>query len=175
MPNAVPIKEPEEWMPKDRAAKLLGASVRQLERRAQQGYIEKKLGERAPTERNAPVFYSRADILAIKAGKPNVYAREVPAAKTEQRAASVPENGNALARVAPPQTPLDWAFIVESARQYALPAPKPWLTLDEAVAFSGLSRAYLLRRAREGWAAAVDQSFGGARSSWRFNRDKLSE
>jgi hypothetical protein len=70
--------------------------VRQLERRAQQGYIEKKLGERAPTERNAPVFYSRADIAALKAGKPNMYAREVPPAKTEQRAAPVPqtETGN---------------------------------------------------------------------------------
>ena len=49
------------------------------------------------------------------------------------------------------------------------------IALSETLAaLRGLSRAYLLRRAREGWAAAVDQEAGGARSSWRFNREGLA-
>ena len=53
------------------------------------------------------------------------------------------------------------------------PAPKPWLTLAEAVEYSGLPASYLVRRAREGWTAAIDVGTGD-KAFWRFNREGLT-
>jgi hypothetical protein len=49
---------------------------------------------------------------------------------------------------------------------------KPWLTLDEAVEYSGLPRGWLLSQAKAGAGFASD--FGsGRRRSFRFHRDSL--
>ena len=77
MPAPKPALE-ADWLPKPAAAKLLGVAVRQLERRTRQGYIESRREERQINQTTAPVVYSRVDILALKAGKPNIHAREVP-------------------------------------------------------------------------------------------------
>jgi hypothetical protein len=53
------------------------------------------------------------------------------------------------------------------------PKLRTWLTLDEAAAFSGLPKSWLLKRAETGrWDAAVDvgRRKGGR---WRFRRDLL--
>jgi len=57
----------------------------------------------------------------------------------------------------------------------ALPGPKPWLTPAEAADYSGLSRAWLLKQAREG-------GYGGGMNlgteknpRWMFNRDALTQ
>jgi hypothetical protein len=54
------------------------------------------------------------------------------------------------------------------------PRPKPWLTLVEAVEFSGLPQAYLLTQARAGSIRAVN--VGTAKQQrWRFHRSSLAK
>jgi predicted DNA-binding transcriptional regulator AlpA len=54
------------------------------------------------------------------------------------------------------------------------PAPvRPWLTLHEAVAWSGLPASYLVRAAKEGKVKALNVARNGGRAFWRFNRDDL--
>lgn len=53
-------------------------------------------------------------------------------------------------------------------------APKPWLTLAEAVEYSGLPANYLVQQARADTIRAVNVG-RGAREFWRFNREGLSK
>lgn len=176
----------EEWIPKAAAAKLLGVSLRQLERREQKGYIEKKQLPRLPTESTARVLYSRADLVALRAGKPNVHARVVDDSGPDPEASAEPAVSNGAAptlalvrRAAPAGTEKDpfAALAAHLARlSAAYPAPpvaKPWLSIDEAVEYSGLPRSWLVAQARAGAAFAIDVASGGARQIWRFNREAL--
>jgi hypothetical protein len=187
MPAAKPAPD-AEWLTKRDAARFLGISNRQLERRAYEGYIAKRFLPRKPTDRSQTVEYKREDLVALKAGAPNMSAvvRKEPKAKVLPKpnaAYTEPAQPAASAALAvvhdAPRNGDPWdalaAKLAGLAAAFPTAAPaKPWLTLDEAVAWSGLSRAYLLRRAREGWAAAVDQSAGAARQQWRFNREGLA-
>ncbi|MDP9024305.1 MAG: helix-turn-helix domain-containing protein [Candidatus Eremiobacteraeota bacterium] len=177
MPTSKPALDPD-WLPKPAAAKLLGASARQLERRTAAGYIEKKLGERKPTERNAPVFYSRADIVAFKAGTPNTHAVAVPEAAEVSQDVSIriKPAQTSLARIAPAgERDFMAAFdALAASLRTATAAPKPWLTLGEAAEYSGLPAAWLVARAREGAIRAVNVGTG-AREFWRFNREGLEK
>lgn len=189
MPATKPA--PEEWLPKADAAKLLGVAVRQLERRQRQGYIEKKSEPRKPMETSAPVFYSRTDILALKAGTPNVHAREVESAPLaddffDGRGLSAEQTGKALkerqstALALRPAADADpfaglaarLAGLSAFAAQYNPQVIKPWLTLDEAVEYSGLPRAFLLAQAKAGNAFATNVGTDTSHR-WRFNRDAL--
>lgn len=195
--------DPKEWLSKAHAAKFLGVSLRQIERREAQGAIEKRTLPRLATESTGRVLYSRADLVALKNGTPNTHARAVdPEPEESDTSQAVSErlnpsqNGNptALAVVQSSASRIreleGWAAKNESLMVVqdrlievlsktptlpapAAPAPKPWLTLEEAVEYSGLPRGYLLKRAREGWDAAVDVSTGGAHQFWRFNRAAL--
>ena len=170
-------KTAADWLPKAEAAALLGVSYRQLERRAKAGYVQTQYAERGPTESAAAALYSRADIEALKAGKPNVHARVVPQAER----AGLPQQPVLQKSDKAPPSPLmsqDYdllAVLAAIAKAGAQPAPRPWLTLDEAVAYSGLPAGYLVAKAREGWAAAVDVAGGGSRARWRFSRDGLAK
>jgi hypothetical protein len=71
--------------------------------------------------------------------------------------------------------PAPWTDLLAAlARAFPAPAPvvRPWLTLREADAYSGLPAPYLLAQARAGapFARNVGQ---GTRPRWRFNRDAL--
>ena len=70
----------------------------------------------------------------------------------------------------------DLATIFERAREYAQPA-QPWLTLDEAAEYSGLTRSWLLKEAESGQGAIEIRDMGkharGGR--WRFLRDDLAK
>lgn len=189
MPTPKPALE--EWIPKAAAAKLLGVSLRQIERREKEGFIEKRTLDRLPTESTGRVVYSRTDLVALKAGTPNIHARVV------QDVVQVPENGEipnkpatdgqpgklALMRVPDASGPsADFGLKPKEAAELCAVAlgayrvsliTRAWLTVDEAVEYSGLPRGYLLKRAREGWDAAVDVSTGGAHQFWRFNRAAL--
>jgi hypothetical protein len=59
-----------EWVGKAEAARLLGVHPRQLERRAHQGRITKRVLPRKPSEKAARVVYSRADIEDLKRNPP---------------------------------------------------------------------------------------------------------
>ena len=180
-------------MSKKYAAMMLGVSLRQIERRESQGYIEKRKAERRMGESTARSEYSRADIEALKAGTPNVHAREVSQtegyieaireAGEESQKARKPENGAGKALATRP--PNSWpsfeerigAFVATLQANPLVRAPqlRPWLTLDEAVAFSGLPRAFLVAKAVEGVPWAIDVCAGGTRAFWRFNREGLGK
>jgi hypothetical protein len=186
MPTPKPAIE-EDWIPKAAAAKLLGVSPRQIERREQRGYIEKRQLPRRPTESTARVEYSRADVLALKAGTPNTYARAVEESEKSTSGpvsirlnTSQPAESTALARVEPigaPGREFERFAQLFATIQGAKPTPKPWLSLDEASAFSGLTRAWLLKEAEsgEGSIAIRDMGKHARGGRWRFLRDDLGK
>lgn len=152
------------WLPKDEAAKLLGVSVRQLEHRATRREIRKNVLPRQRNERTARVQYSVEDIKAILNHRPNHYPAPPTAISSARRE---------------PIAGLAAGYVAEILRSLPTPPPpapppvlRPWLTLDEAVAYSGLPKGWLLRRAFEGAPFAVN--CGRKRASWRFNRDALA-
>jgi hypothetical protein len=57
------------------------------------------------------------------------------------------------------------------------PAPpdRPWLTLNEATKYSGLTKAYLRRAAKAGAAFALNIGAPGKCDNWRFNREALGK
>lgn len=188
MPTPKPALE--EWIPKAAAAKLLGMSLRQIERREKEGFIEKRTLDRLPTESTGRVVYSRADLIALKAGTPNTHARVVadaPAPHMFPGSEFPAAERNALAVVRQPQAPADpfaglAAHLARLSAAFPSPAAvvaalKPWLTLDEAVEFSGLTRPWLLHEAEAGQGSIAIRDMGkhtrGGR--WRFLRDDLGK
>ena len=158
------IEDDKRWLGKLEAAKLLGVSVRQLELKTAQGKVQKRTLPKLPSERSARVVYFRDDLDAIRAGRPNSHSENGHAAANGA--------GKAVARVAPSGDAL--ALLAAAlARIAPAAAPKPWLTLAEAVVYSGLPASYLVRRAREGWTAAIDVGTGD-KAFWRFNREGLT-
>jgi hypothetical protein len=183
----MPASTKAEWLPKAEAAALLDVAPRTLERHEAKGYIEKRNAPRGPLGRGNEVEYSVADILALKAGKPNVHARPVA---EESSMALAPVNGSpatvapstALARRndkdAGPFAGLaaQLAGLAAFAAQYGPPAEgKPWLSLREAIDYSGLPKANLLKRARAGTLRAELVSGESAREVWKFNREALAK
>lgn len=172
--------EQAHWIPIAEAAQLLGVTPRQVQRREQAGNIEKRFGPRIGSA-GAPVLYSRADIEALKAGMPNVHAREVDAHPQSDRAgkstalalAGAPDATVALARITPSEILKSLAELINAARNVPPLEPKPWLTLEEAVEYSGLPGSFLLAKAREGASFAMDVASKGDRQHWRFSRDGL--
>jgi hypothetical protein len=182
-------KTTAEWLLKEDAAKLLGVATRQVERRARQGFIETKRLPRGINETTARVVYLRADLVAIKAGKPNVHAvavSEKPEQShdeyfTESRdLARKPESTTGAVALRPgSDDPFEalaakLAGLASFAAQYAKPDVKPWLTLAEAVEYSGLPSHHLVEQARAGLIRAVNVG-QGTREFWRFNREALAK
>lgn len=148
------------WLTKPDAAALLGVATRQIERREAAGQLRKRTLPRAPGETSARVVYSRADLLALKAGAPNEYAADNGTPTTALAAAGVPFDfvgafASALAALKPDA-----------------PAPRPWLTLDEAAAASGLTARYLL--ANVDYLQALDLGAHTRGGRWRFRLDALA-
>jgi excisionase family DNA binding protein len=230
------------WVGKEEAAKLLKVSVRQIERRAHQGAIERKHLPKAANEKSARVVFSRADIEALLRGEepaaedlgmtraeilegvteltkrevieylgkskrtvetmiaqgrlpaqyfngPNgkqaAFARadverlkgeiETPMVRPAARLEAAVETAKSLAPLAEAI-----AAALRTALQADVPKPRAWLTLDEAVEYSGLPKSYLLALARGGGDAthrkpdfAVNVGTG-TKEFWRFNREALS-
>jgi hypothetical protein len=75
----------EDWLLKPQALKLLGVSERRLQVRVSHGLIRRQETERQPWQRTAPALYSRVDIEALLAGKPNRYALPSPAATLKKK------------------------------------------------------------------------------------------
>jgi hypothetical protein len=169
--------DPQEWIPKSAAAKLLGVSLRQVERREQNGYIEKRIEPRLAHESMGRVLYSRSDVIALKSGKPNIHAREVPISESQPGGEKSAGAGRALAVVARKADPFAGlpAFLAQLGAAYPAPAaPRLWLTLEEAAEHSGLPASWLKRRAEDGSIDALNVGTAKA-CRWRFNRDALGK
>jgi hypothetical protein len=182
MPQAKPAPE---WLPKAEAAAYLGVSARSLERHEGKGFIEKRVRRAGPLERTNAVEYSVADLEALKRGAPNVHAREIepdgynkivindaPASNDTGKTTAVAKRDNgALAGAGLAQLVSYFEWL---RAQNEPPAVKPWLTLAEAVDYSGLPAAWLVAQARSGGVRAVNVGTG-AREFWRFNREGLGK
>lgn len=152
----------EEWWSRELAAKYLEVSVRKLRSVAAAGRIRRKHIPPAPGRPYQSVVYNVADVEGYKA---EALAGSSPAVMPVVNAPHLPASLLPAAlellgqRLAPP------------------PRVRRWLTLDEAVEYSGLPRAYLQRFAREGGAFGIDQpcmNVGtAARPRWRFDRDQF--
>jgi hypothetical protein len=170
--NAVTI-EPG-WLAKEEAAELLGVGVRQLENRAAKGEIRKNPLPRQRNERAARVLYSIEDIEAIRAGKPNYYGEAKPEPKPEPALAVLAPAAQQPGAVTYHASPWPYEAFVKMVREFrATPPAKPWLSLAEASEWSGLPAAWLVARAREGAAFAVNVG-QGSKAHWRFNREALA-
>jgi hypothetical protein len=154
----------DEWLGKVEAAAVLGVSVRQLELKTANGQIRKKTLPKKPNERAARVVYSREDLDAIRAGKPNQWS-------SAPLAPDFRHFGNTgLLRGGDP------AAVLAARHMGLVPPPiaqKPWLTLQEAAIWSGLPATWLTARAREGAAFALNVA-QGSKAHWRFNREALA-
>jgi Helix-turn-helix domain len=168
----------EAWLSKADAARVLGVSVRQLELKTAQGLIRKETLPKKPNERAARVVYSREDLDAIKAGKPNNHAGEVKTAPMapdwfDGRRLTAAETRRQLeARARGEYDPI--YKLAGLVAQAAKVDPKPWLTLAEAAEYSGLPATWLVEQARAGKLRAVNVGHG-AREFWRFNREGLTK
>jgi hypothetical protein len=190
-----------EWLPKQQAAQLLGCSERQLDRRYEQGHVEKRTLPRGPLERTAAVVYSKADIEALKNNTPNTYSRAVKETNVRPEAGHTSDatydespapispavsndaNGmppaSSLARIDPGLKELLEVITMRlrPAPEPPAPALKPWIPLEEASAISGLPQDYLVARARDGapWAlnTGTVKMDRARRASLRFNREAL--
>lgn len=170
------------WITKEQAAERLDKSVRTVLAMAADGRVKSKT-ERDPERRNQKTtLFDARDVQRVKAngGTP---ARIGPAKSTQVRMSATQVKEASLPTSAPaPVAPLP------------LPPPpmRPWLTLAEAVAYSGFTKKFLLEHASEYAQASADgmldeyneayesiamRDMGrGARGGrWRFHRLSLGK
>lgn len=153
---------PIDGLSKQEAAGLLECSVRNVERLAAAGQIRKITLPKAPGEKTAPVVYDRRDLEAVKRGE------------TEAKPATVVGGSKAQTTIVNAGAA---EFVAHVAAALALPPaepPKPWLSISEAAAFSGLPAAFLRARAPElARAGAAVNVATGSRPRWRILRKNL--
>jgi hypothetical protein len=188
--TAIGAKElARDWMTRKEAATTLGVSERQVQRRAEQGYLRVKILPRRLHEKSHTTMYNRADIAAIAAGSPNKYSVLMNSPEDAPEPAPEPKKALSTALAAPAADQFAGlpAFLANLSQAvhainatYAPPAPasppppvKPWLTLNEAAEFSGLPKAYL-RSCAEIKAVRAISTSGGRFRNWRFHRDSLT-
>lgn len=153
-----------EWITKEAAAKLLGVNVRQVEKRIQAGSIEKRRLPKLPTESVGRVEVARGDVDALLAGTPNSHAVEV-SNDADKFPAPTGDGTADLVRIRKHlgiDDPL--AMLRHIARTTldlspapAPPAPRAWLTLDEAAEHSGLTEETIMAQVSAGNIDAVDR------------------
>lgn len=152
----------ENWPTIEEAAAQLNTSLRTMWRHAKARRIETQKRPR-PGKKPENVCNPR-DLERLKPA-----AHVMPA---EEPTAGSPEpNGNGLARINDER--FTFAYVLqEILRRNGAPppAPLPWITLQEAVAASGLSAGYLRRAIQEGKIEAVR---GGPHGALRIRRGSL--
>jgi hypothetical protein len=176
----VATPSPTDWISKEEAARILGINHRQLQHRASQGYIEKRFLPKRAHERQARVTYAKRDVEALLAGVPN---------HSEQLAPVAPESkkkiGKGLERAfddyvkagMPPITAegayafprMLEAHVAALARIAPPRVTKAWLTLEEAVDYSGQTASEIAHRVRDETVYAT----GRGPLTWRIQRESL--
>jgi hypothetical protein len=188
-----------EWVSKQDAAKTLGVNERQVEKRAQQGYLRKRFLPRQANEKTARVEYAREDVDALLCGKPNMWGEPVPEAVPEPVEKKI-DNGlqtafKQYARAGLPPITAEGAFafpLIPEAHLASVnaqtdawrgmaahlaklteltspPIRKAWLTFEEAVEHSGLTGPYLANLLHT---SQVD-NYGRGPKTWRVRRASL--
>ncbi len=161
--------EQNEWVTREEAASILGVNERQVQKRAEQGYLERSFLPRRPNERQARVRYARRDLEAILAGTPNQHGIPVaPSTEPEPFPGPTGDGSTDLARIrkhlgVPDVMPNVWAW-PPPARE-----PRAWLTLEEAAEWSGLPAPIIAELLRT---SQVD-SIGRGPKTWRIRRASL--
>lgn len=159
----------ERWLTKEEAAKVLGMSIRHVERLAAAGQIEKRHVSPGAGTRYGGVHYLGSSVEAVL--------------KERQEGIHAPVK-NALAVVAPtqlarvpPLTPRQKHLFDtrEIADQALALSAIPWLTLDQASEYSGLTKAWLLREAQGAGIAIRDMGKKSRGGAWRFFRADLEK
>jgi hypothetical protein len=171
-----PATAPPFTMSKAEVARYLGKSERSVENYVAQDRLPVRY---LNTSKGRTAIFDTHDVEHLKRDleTPMVVARPLVNGPDDPSHFMRPEE-TAVARV-PPAISIDehFARLLQSIVRAREEPPKPWLTLDEAVAFSGLTRAWLLREARDGLGSVVARDMGkhsrGGR--WRFHREGLSK
>jgi hypothetical protein len=181
--------EQSDWVAKQDAAKTLGVTERQVEKRAQQGYLRKRFLPRLANEKTARVEYLREDIDALLCGKPNMWGEALPAqgptlcekkVDTGLQVAFNKQSGGLQ-----PVTAIDGDFalqisnaingacidalLAKLSETYAPPPLKGFLTFAEAIAYSGHTPAKLAELLHS---SQVD-NYGRGPKTWRVRRASL--
>lgn len=145
-------QEQGEWLPKAEAATLLGVSTREIERKAAAGRI-RTLKVRLPEDRSDRTVYSTEDVQRLK------QSRDAGMMQLSPRGSVAPVSElPAVAALA--------AVILKSVRPAV---EKAWLTLEEAVAHSGLPASQIERLIRDG----VVYATGRGHRTWCVQRASL--
>lgn len=161
------------WLSKGEAAALLGVQTRQIERREAAGQLRKRMLPKEAGQTAARVVYSKADLLALKAGTPNDY--RAPGREVSQKSDNAASTAIAPAALV---TGGPWLEALGALLARVSPAPvvepRPWLTLDEAADYSGLPASWLLKSAQAGYVGAIDLGGRPRGGRWRFRRGDLA-
>jgi len=136
------------WLDKPSAAARLGISERTLDRLVEKGRPERRMRPR-PNTKPEPV-YNPDDIEAMAAS-----ANPPVAMPPGQTIATTHGTGNAGGLVLASQFAEQFFEKLASAtqpqpQQPVRPVPRPWMTIQEASDYSGLSKACLRRLVKEG-------------------------
>lgn len=150
MPQVQPaekVANVEQWWTADRAAAYLGRSTKTLLEMARQGKLQTARSEIGAH----PRLYNPEDCKALKAA-PDYTAAVTVDAGTPLKLPANPKT--ALARFVPPGALQSLSAIALAGASQPLLAPselkhKVYLSEDEAVAYTGLSKAYLAEQAIE--------------------------
>ena len=152
----------ERWITKKEAAEVLGLSTRAVERLAQSRGITMRHEKPGPGRRYSMVFYSSPEIEALRDERRDG-VRSISTAVTRTYSAIPPDAQIAIARAQ--------IGIFEGLTAHLAPsrAPKPWLTFDEAVEYSGLAPSMLEEVLRQGDVFSI----GRGLKTWRIQRASL--
>ena len=161
------------WPTHTEAAAQLATNERTIRRWIEAGRL--KAAYRPAAGRKPIAVVDPADIERLRTERQPVLL--VEAVQTSTNPDSMPD-----VRIAPaPGSPRGGdpfaglaAHLARLAAAFPAAQPKPWLTLSEAEAYSGLPRAWLIAQARSGALRAVNVG-QGTKEFWRFNREGLAK
>ena len=154
-----------DWKSKAEAAQILRCSHKTIERLAGQNKIQKHM-RRIPGRRSTPVYHPD-DIEALRNDTANLEPFPMDAAARQD----TPNEALLPATAAQARAGDIFLHLLNSGLPAATVAPqhKLFLTLKEAVAYSGMPRGWLLQRIKAGELKAV--KVGG----WRIPRADLEQ
>jgi hypothetical protein len=143
MSAPAPARDTSAWPTQTEAAVQLATNERTIRRWIEAGRL--RCATRPVTGRKPVTIVDPAGIARVREER---RAPVVVLGQAEPREQPEPVSETALAFRDPDAR--DWAFIVERAREYAAPRPKPFLALAEASDYAGLPKRFLARLIRGG-------------------------